>query len=200
MTFSHNISDVISDIDDVQSDLRRNVRRYVGAAMKVMRDDAIQYIIQDPNARGQLLQSLSLEEQNLVFRVGTNVPYAPIVEFGSGKKGAKAAQMEYQYGNQVPPEWPSESSSVPPQFPFDAPDIPNNRGNPKFNAFVSHIADWMTEKGIRPETGDKWFSATLIAEEIIANGTHPHPFLRPAFYDNRRAVTAAARTAVSQSV
>jgi len=196
MTFTHNINSVISDVDDVQDDVRSELRKRVGGAMRVMYEDARSYIIQDPNARGRLLNNLSLDERNLVFSINTSLDYAPIVEFGSGSK----TNEEYQYGNRIPPEWPSEASSLPVQMPFDEPDIPKNRSHPKFNAFVSHIVDWMKEKGVLPQTGDLYFSATLIAEEIIENGSFAHPFLRPAYYDNQRRVVNAAESALSKVV
>lgn len=189
---SHNVGSVISDIEDVKDDLRHEMRKRVGAAMRVVWADAKQYVLNDPHASGDLFTALQNESDTtgdeLEFRVYTDAaiaPYAAIVEFGSGSRTEN--------------EWPAAPSTKPPeeypsQFPFNAPDIDNLSG------FAFYIEQWMRTKGITPKYDSYRASALAIAKTIKDRGTYAHPYLRPAWFDNELQVKKAARNAVRNAV
>lgn len=188
VSFDHNVGDVISDIEDVKDDLRYEMRKRVGAAMRVVWADARQYVLNDPHASGDLFSAIRQEHDDLEFRVFTDpsiAPYAAIVEFGSGTRTSN--------------EWIDAPSAKPPetfpsQYPFDAPDIENVSG------FAYFIEQWMREKGITPKYDSYRASALAIAKTINERGTYAHPYLRPAWFDNELQVKKAARNAVRNAV
>lgn len=189
---SHNIGSVISDIDDVKDDLRHEMRKRVGAAMRVVWADAKQYVLSDPHTTGDLFTALQREQdtsgEELEFSVYTDAtiaPYAAIVEFGSGTRSDVAWRGSVKAG---PPD------QYPPDYPFNAPDIDNLSG------FAYFIEQWMREKGVTPKYGSYRASALAIAKVINDRGNYAHPYLRPAWFDNELQVKKAARNAVRNAV
>lgn len=192
VSVEHNIENVISDIEEVKADIRYEVRKRVGAAMRVLWSDAKQYVLDDPHTTGDLFTALKNESDTagdeLEFSVYTDpsiAPYAAIVEFGSGIRtgvkwsGSKNAKLPEMF---------------PPQYPFDAPDVDNISG------FAFYIEQWMRKKGIEPEYGSYRASALAIAKVINNRGTYAHPYLRPAWFDNELKIQKAARNAVRNAV
>lgn len=189
---SHNIEDVISDIDDVKSDIRHEMRKRVGTAMAVLLADAKQYVLNDPQTTGQLFSALQSENdttgQKLEFKVYTDAsvaPYAAIVEFGSG------TYDEWKNSKHVGPPTAEEA---PPTYPFDTAD------ESSIPIIASYIEEWMMTKGIVPEKGSFQASAMAIAAKIVEQGQYAHPYLRPAWFDNELKVKKAARNAVKNAV
>jgi len=135
------------------------------------------------------------------FSVGVDlerVPYAAIVEFGSGTRTNTPWEKSRAYGMTF-----DTGSAVPMDFPFEAPDVPYNRddpyslqGYPKFSGFVGHIERWMKVKNIQPEKGSVFISAVAIAAAIIDHGNYAHPYLRPAWFDTELAVKQGAKNAL----
>lgn len=210
LQIEHNVGSVISSVEDVQSDLDRELEKRVGAAMRVLWADARQYVLNDPNTSGALFRSIKNDSDTagteLTWRVYTDpklAAYAAVVEFGSGKR----TNIPYKKGNNVPVGWPSIGSSVPMGFPFESPDIDynddnpvNTEGHPTFYGFVKYIEEWMKEKPIDPHTGDFFTSAALIAATIVDRGNFAHPFLRPAWFDNELQIKRAAKNALRNAV
>lgn len=189
---SHNIGSVISDIDDVKDDLRYEMRKRVGAAMRVVWADAKQYVLTDPHTTGNLFSALQRDMdttgEQLEFSVYTDAsiaPYAAIVEFGTGRydewRGSKKAG-------------PPTGDEMPPQYPFDTPS------ESQLPIIASYIKQWMIEKGIQPEKGSIQASSMAIASKIVDQGQYAHPYLRPAWFDNELQVKRAARNAVRNAV
>ena len=191
---SHNIDQVISDIDDVKDDLRDEMRKRVGAAMAVLQADAAAYILGDPHVTGQLFSALKGESttgrSELEFRVYTDAsiaPYAAVVEFGSGPN----SNISWKGSRQMPPP---DADDTPPGYPFSAPDIDNISG------FAYYIEQWMKKKGVPPKYDSYRASALAIAKAIDQHGNYAHPYLRPAWFDNELQIKKAARNAVRNAV
>jgi len=189
---SHNIGSVISDIDDVKDDLRHEMRKRVGAAMRVVWADAKQYVLSDPHTTGDLFTALQREQdtsgEELEFSVYTDAsiaPYAAIVEFGTG------TYDEWRGSRHVGPPVGDE---MPPQYPFDTPS------ESELPMIASYIKQWMIAKGIQPEKGSIQASSMAIASKIVDQGQYAHPYLRPAWFDNELQVKKAARNAVRNAV
>lgn len=192
VSVSHNIESVISDIDEVKDDIRHEMEKRVGAAMRVLWADAKQYVLNDPHTTGQLFSALqqdqNIAKRELEFRVYTDAsiaPYAAIVEFGSGPRSDVAWRGAPNAG---PPD------EYPRGYPFRAPDIDNISG------FAYYIEQWMKEKGVTPQYGSYRASALAIAKSINDRGNYAHPYLRPAWFDNELQVKRAARNALRNAV
>jgi hypothetical protein len=158
--------------------------------------DTRQHILDDPDTNGDLFRSIyrdsDVRGEVLEFIVGSDMsiaPYAAVVEWGSGR----LSNTPFPESENVPSDWPADSSSTPDQYPFDAPSIGNISG------FAYYIEQWMRDKGIEPDTGSYRLSALKIAETINKVGTFAHPYLRPAYFDNERELKKAARKAVTNA-
>lgn len=200
-----NIRDVIDSVGDVQDDLIHEFEKRVGNRMDLLQQRAKQYVMDDANYTGKLAQNINkrttVSDEGLEFRVGVDlgrVPYAAIVEFGSGTRTNTPWEKSRAYGMNF-----DTGSAVPMDFPFEAPNVPYNRddpyslqGYPKFSGFVGHIETWMKQKGIQPEKGSVFISAVAIAAAIIDHGNYAHPYLRPAWFDTKRRVKKGAKNAL----
>lgn len=203
---THNVGDVIESINDVKHDIKRELRKKVGAIMTVLKMDARTYVRDDPETSGQLRRAIGEDSDTsgleLEWTVGVDLQqaaYAAIVEFGSGMR----TEIPHPTGNRVPPSWPSMGSAVPTGYPYESPDIEHNEdvphdtsGYPNFYGFVKHIEEWMREKNLEPYTGSYFVSAAYIASTIVKRGTHAHPYLRPAWFDNELEIKRAAKNAL----
>lgn len=197
-----NIDSVIESVDDVEDDLRYEMRKRVGDAMRLLESRAKKYVMEDSNHRGGLVDSIRRSEyttdENIEFKVSAHAPYAAIVEYGSGKRTNRPWK-----GSRTPP--PTEMST-PSDFPYSSPDIDYNESNPynlsgkkNFAGFVGHIEEWMATKPVTPESGDMFTSAVAIAKAIVDKGNLAHPFMRPAWFDTELRVRKAAKNAVKNA-
>lgn len=208
VSMSHNIDDVIRDVDDVGDDLRAEMRKRVGRAMDTLEVGVNQYIIRDPNYSTKLLRNIDsdtdVNASEIDFRVFVNtnmVDYAAVVEYGSGSN-----TNETKGGSEeVPSQWPDFGSAVPRGFPYEAPDIDFNYQEPldtegydDFYGFAKMIEEWMRNKPVEP-IFSYHVSAILIAKEIILEGNYAHPYMRPAWFDNRPLIIKAAKTALKNA-
>lgn len=191
VSFSHNVGDVIGDIEDVKGDIRHEMKKRVGAVMRVVWADAKQYVLDDPQASGDLFRSLTNEVEDsrdeITFNVHTDAfiaPYAAIVEFGSGARRKEPFEKSRAF-----PEF-TESSSKPPGWPYRAPNIDNIEG------FAWHLEEWTRNK---PGITGVYSVRIAIAKTIAKLGTYAHPFLRPAWFDNELKVKRAARHAIKNA-
>jgi hypothetical protein len=202
MGMSSNIDSVISDVEDLQSDIPKQFRRKVGNAVRIMWKDALRFILTDPHVSGELMNATEFNtdhDTDLEFAVEVNrrrAEYAAIVEYGSGVRTNKP----FKNSKAVPS---GMSRSAPADFPYGTPDIDYNEGDPSdtqgyetFYGFVKHIEDWMLTKPIVPKSGNYFVSAAYIAATIIEKGNYAHPFLRPAYFENEWQIKEAGRNAL----
>lgn len=113
-----------------------------------------------PVDMGALSQSiLAIEETPLVWNItagGLKAPYAPYVEFGTGRKV------------QVPAELQKEASKF------------KGKGTGNFKEGLENIEEWLVRHG-----GDKK-DAYWVLMNLIKNGQRPQPFLYPALVEGRK--------------
>jgi len=192
--FEHNIADVIEDIDDVQEDLHDNVEATINSSIDRLNIAVKTYISRDAEVNGNLKRAVSKftsdrgERYRGVVRVrSSQAPYAPIVEFGSGRR----TDVGWSTSAKVPPPSPS---SQPIAYPYSAPDIDNISG------FAYYIEEWMRDKGLQPRFGSYRASALAISKTIDNMGTYAHPYLRPAWFDEEYTIRLGIRSAVEDSV
>lgn len=193
VSFSHNINDVIGDIEDVKGGIRHEMKKRVGAVMRVVWADAKQYVLNDPQASGDLFRSLTNDVDDSGDDISFNVysdgsiaqedgyAYHALVEYGSGVRRKESFEESKPF-----PEF-TESSSKPPGWPYRAPNISNIEG------FAWHLEEWTDNK---PGIPSVYPVRIAIAKTIARLGTYAHPFLRPAWFDNELKVKKAARSAV----
>lgn len=191
---SHNVGAVIRDVEAVKVDLEGKVVDEMFSAMGKMLSTAVTHVEDDADWRGNLKKSLEahgVEHENPELRkhqfsIGTDAdiaPYGPFVEFGTGGRsdvagpGAISARQPHQF---------------PAGYPYESPDVEPEQ-------LVGEILDWVQTKPVQPKKGDEWAAAMGISKSIIANGTHAHPFLRPAYYKHRMRLKRASRKAVKKA-
>lgn len=115
----------------------------------------------------------TLNNKRLTYTVGTNVPYAPYIEFGTGGK-----------------------VSIPSGYADFAGQFRGKKGGATFKEMLKAIADWVSKKGLagtysvktQRRTGSKsnrssqdMKVAYAIAISILKKGLRPQPFLLPAY-------------------
>jgi hypothetical protein len=206
VSIDHNVPQVVTSVDDVKDDLRKELHKRVGAAMDMLYRDAAHYILDDADWSGQLYHALSQDTDDLEWSVGVDMglaEYAAIVEFGSGKRTNLAHEDSAKHGLQMG----DSGSAVPVGFPFESPDIDYNDQDPTetegyetFYGFVKYIEEWMRSKPVEPKLGDYFVSAAYIAASIVEQGNYAHPYLRPAWFDNEYEIRRAARNALKNAV
>jgi hypothetical protein len=196
VNFSHNVDQVIDDIDDVKDDLH-DIFDVVMGMMQVVMQDARVFIEQDADYQGNLRRSLETDTQIVsngrrkisVQTDASIAPYAALIEFGTG------ARTEISVPGGSIQTAPTEA--LPPGVPFETPDITED--TEQFDAFVAHIRSWMEKKGdIEPRYGPV-ASAVAVAKTIIDQGQYAHPFLRPAWFKNERALITEVKRAVRRA-
>lgn len=196
-----NIDRVISDVEDVQSDVRKQFSRKVGNAVRMMWKDALSFILSDPHVSGELMAATEYNtdhDVDLEFAVEVNrrrAEYAAVVEYGSGDRLGKS----YKESEPIPK---GISDAKPADYPYHSPNIDYNEDAPQdteeyrtFYGFVKHIEDWMRTKPVLPQYGNYFVAASYIAATIVEKGNYAHPFLRPAYFENERKIKQAAENA-----
>ncbi len=110
-----------------------------------------------PVNKGRLRSSISSEKvKEMEWKIGSNVDYAPFVEFGTGKKVY------------IPSEWSGFAS----QFKGSTGE--------KWTNALEEIEKWCISKGIPKE------AAYPILITILEEGVNANPFLYPAFRLGRK--------------
>jgi hypothetical protein len=206
VNISHNITGVQDSIDEVIDDLRREMRKRVSRAMSLCEQRAKIYVQKDSDHTGALHSAIKSDSEvgdvMLNFRVFTDsdiAPYAAIIEYGSGQRGARGEEWKHSE---------HASGSFTPGFPYSSPDISTPSEDNKYQltgysdyaGFVGHIEEWMKTKPVAPDSGDLTTSAIAISWEIINKGNLAHPFMRPAWFDTELRVRKAATNAVRNAV
>ena len=109
--------------------------------------------------RNKSTLALSIKQQEITplsYNVGTNEPYAPFMEFGTGAK-----------------------VKVPVEFKSMA-DLARGRSKGSFKEGLESIKRWCKDKGIDIKL------AYIIFVNILNNGIEAKPFMYPAFLEARR--------------
>ena len=96
------------------------------------------------------------DNTKFIYSIGTNVKYAPYIEFGTGGK-----------------------VNIPAGFSSYASQFKGKKGG-KFKEMVLAIMEWVQKKGIASGKQSKSV-AYAIAISILRKGLRPQPFLIPAF-------------------
>lgn len=136
-----------------------------------------------PVDMGGLRSAISADNSNpLEKHITVNAFYAAFIEFGTGKYAA-------QYVGSLPATWSEYAQSFKGQ-----------KGGGSFDEFLLKIMDWVKRKGLsgtysvktQRRTGSKSARnfedaevAYFIAIAIIKKGVRPHPFLFPAYEQQR---------------
>lgn len=169
-----NIHQVQSDVRTAQKDLERAASSRVRSFTRKVQREARENVIKDPNTTTQLLRAIKKknskigdEYQGSVWVQSGKAPYAPITEYGSGKRTNRTYSTSVVDSVNV-------GDQAPYDFPYDAPSV-----SVSFLAGV--IAEWMEDKPVAPEQGSIGASAAAIAYTIVNKGTFAHPFMRPAY-------------------
>jgi HK97 gp10 family phage protein len=188
-----NIGSVINDIDDVQDDLRRYLRRHVARAMRLLQADARTYIERDADWKGTLASSLSMDVERdgagariVVSAGGQQAPHAPFVEFGTGSRTEQTSGKAPSSGIIYEP------ASYPADFPYKSPSMSPG--------MVANIISWVETKPIAPgsDISDEELGFR-IASAIANKGTYAHPFMRPAWFHNELRVRQSAQNALRKA-
>lgn len=107
--------------------------------------------------RGTLRNSIRVDEFDKInYNVGTNLPYAPYIEFGTGRK-----------------------VKIPTEFRELANRAKKSKGQ-SFDKGLENIKKWCKRKGIDEKL------AYVIFVSILTNGMEAKPFFYPAFVQGRR--------------
>lgn len=194
VSLDHNIEQVNKDIEDVKSDLHRNLKRAARSSMRAVELEAKANVKADADWKGNLRRSISLDVddrgEQITVSVGTDAgiaPYAPFVEFGTGMRSG----LSWVGSISTPPA--DEGTRFPPGFPYESPSMGPN--------LVANIIDWVETKPIIPQDDamsqrDVGFA---IAAKIAEKGTYAHPFLRPAWFHMEPLFNSAMRGAVAKT-
>lgn len=196
LNLSHNIDDVISDVEDVKTDIPSNLRRWLEIAMQSVLQTAITHVANDSLWKGNLIKSIrghgvKLEHTDDGFKltVGTDssiAPYAPFIEFGTGKRGRGSTPSSTSVDT-LPPH------SYPQGYPFKSPSNPTED-------MIDEITEWVKTKPIiSDDAATPEELGIKIAHTIVERGTYAHPFLRPAYYKNQYQIKQAAKKAIKES-
>jgi len=178
---SSNIDDLIDDVDDTSDELRRGSRRVADDEGAEIQRRAIKYYQEDPEWLGRtekaIRQQLRRKSDGIydssIYINGLMAPHAKIAEMGSGDKArqslpksADAASKDQYRGDHQ----------------YDAPSMSRE--------LRLSILAWVKTKPVYGEGTDEEIAnsvAVNIAKdagpEDQPDGTHQHPFIRPAWED-----------------
>ena len=128
MKIHFDTSDVINKLDKVTENLSAGLYNALQEAGEIVRKDAVMNIRNNKSVdTGRLMGSITVNVEGNTAEIGTNVEYAPYVEFGTGTKGDKSVahttrkSWTYYSGGQF-----FTTSGHAPQ-PFLVPAFKNNR-------------------------------------------------------------------------
>lgn len=128
MNIHFDTSDVINKLDKMTENLSAGLYNALQEAGEVVRKDAVLNIRNNRSVdTGRLMGSITANVKGNSAEIGTNVEYAPYVEFGTGAKGDKSVahttrkSWTYYSGGQF-----FTTSGQPPK-PFLVPALKDNR-------------------------------------------------------------------------
>lgn len=140
--------------------------------------EAIKLRAQDdaPANIGGLRQGISVKRDKPLERAITSrMPYSAYVEFGTG---AYAAQ---------------EVSKLPSNFKQFAAQFKSDKGKRSIKGMLKILMIWFQKKGIKDKQ-HQYF----IARKIVQKGTHPHPFMLPALFDQAPKIIADLKNLINK--
>jgi len=119
--------------------------------------------------RGTLRNSIRVDNfEEINYNVGTSLPYAPYIEFGTGRK-----------------------VKIPSEFKDLANKARKNKGQ-SFDKGLENIKRWCKRKGI-----DVKF-AYVIFVNLLTNGMEAKPFFYPAFVQGRKSYNKDIKNALER--
>lgn len=124
MNIHFDVSDVINKLDKVTENLSAGLYNALQESGEVVRKEAV---LNCPVQTGRLRGSITVNVEGNTAEIGTNVEYAPFVEYGTGSKGDKSVahttkkQWTYRSGDNF-----YTTSGQKPQ-PFLTPALKNNK-------------------------------------------------------------------------
>ena len=187
-----NMDSVISDLNKLSEKIRTDVALEMNASAL-----NIQYAAKRaaPVNFGKLRNSIQLKEKiggnKVLFEVGSNLKYAPYVEFGTGGK-----------------------VSIPNNYAAFANQFKGKTGG-NFHEMLKALIEWVKRKGITgtysPKTQRRTGSKTVqqkqnesaayaIAISILRKGLRPQPFLIPAFESEKPKLLAKISKIIKNDV
>lgn len=148
-----------------------------------------------PKDMGGLAGSIAEDVSKFLQKaVKVNSFYASYVEFGTGRYAAK-------YVATLPPDWRTYAATFKGK----------TEGGGSLDDFLLLMVEWVKRKGLhgRTKSGnrrtgkkaneDAYNIAYVIVISILRNGIHPHPFLVPAFEDQRKQLKADISAAIQKT-
>lgn len=167
------IDKVLSDFKTIDKKIAEGIKNEINdSALKIQSNAKKLAPVNFGNLRNSIFVKNYSNSNGFIVSVGTNVSYAPYVEFGTGGK-----------------------VSVPSGYADYAMQFKGKTGG-KFIDMVKALAEWVSKKGItgtysvktQRRTGSKSTQnkqnlsmAYAIAISILRKGLRPQPFLIPAF-------------------
>ena len=124
MNIHFDVSDVINKLGDVAENLSAGLYNALQESGEVVRKEAV---LNCPVQTGRLRGSITVNVEGNTAEIGTNLEYAPFVEYGTGSKGDKSVahttreKWTYYSGGQF-----FTTSGQAPQ-PFLTPALKNNK-------------------------------------------------------------------------
>lgn len=125
--------------------------------------------------KGQISANVS---GHLRKEIAVNAFYAAYIEFGTGAYAAA-------YASSLPPTWAEYAQKF------------KGKGNGTFAEMLTNLQTWVRLKGIAQGNEIKSV-AYLIARSILRNGIKPHPFLYPAFAQQKPILEQDLENALKQ--
>lgn len=172
------IDKMIASLGKISKKIEQEVINEVNASALKIQSDAKKNV---PVNLGTLRNSIQLvaegSEKKLIYTIGTNVSYAPYIEFGTPGTQSK------------------ENLKIPSGYEDFAMQFKGGSKG-KFKDMVLALADWASKQGVvatysiktQRRTGSKKNNAKkdlsvawAIAISILRKGVRAHPFLIPAF-------------------
>jgi HK97 gp10 family phage protein len=168
---SENVNQVARQVREIKRNLEDNVLDEVeGAADRAATSMQLNVVGNNTVWRMNLFRSIGVSRFDNNVSISANTPYAAMVEFGTGSR---------------------RSPLAPSKFQFDSPRLTDSlRGA---------IINWVMTKPYF--AGDRTITTGMqIAESIAEKGTHPHPFMRPAWHGHRSRVIESAKRGVRKTL
>jgi HK97 gp10 family phage protein len=167
------LDQIISSFGKMAAKIEKEIAdEATASAYKIQSDAKKNAPVNFGNLRNSINVSSEYNNNKIVYLIGSNLPYAPYVEFGTGGK-----------------------VSIPNGYADFAMQFKGKKGG-KFVEMVKALALWVAKKGItgtysvktQKRTGNKstrgkqdMSAAYAIAISILRKGLRPQPYLIPAF-------------------
>jgi len=163
----------VKNIKNVEDALKKYGVEAVKEFEEVIIDEATKMAeiakVKAPVNDGTLQNSIQWrKETNLKYNVGTNLPYAPYIEFGTGAKV------------QIPAEFAKMAQRA------------KGKGKGSFKDGLVMIKAWCRKKGI-----DEKF-AYIIFVNLLNKGMNAQPFMYPAFLEGKRTYKKGMKEAIKR--